>query len=80
MPLSPDRGVYISFWKVRGFSRNNEMYKTETHLHTSEVSRCGKVSAAEMISRCKDAGYTTVFVSDHITPAYFKRYGELTWE
>ena len=56
------------------------MYKTETHLHTSEVSRCGKVSAAEMISRCKDAGYTTVFVSDHITPAYFKRYGELTWE
>ena len=56
------------------------MYKTETHLHTSEVSRCGKVSAAEMISRYRDAGYTTVFVCDHFTADYFRRYGDISWE
>ena len=53
------------------------MFKTETHLHTSEVSRCGQVSAAEMIELYKEAGYSTVFVSDHFKPHTFKQFGDI---
>jgi len=37
------------------------MYKTEAHLHVSEVSPCSKLKATEMISLYHDAGYKTVF-------------------
>ena len=35
------------------------MFKTETHLHTSEISPCGKISAKEMVKRYHEAGYKT---------------------
>ncbi|MBR6558234.1 MAG: PHP domain-containing protein [Clostridia bacterium] len=44
---------------------NSFIYKTETHLHTKETSRCGKVSAEDHIRGYKELGYTTVFVTDH---------------
>lgn len=59
------------------------MYKTETHLHTSEVSRCGKLTAAEMITRYHAAGYRTVFVTDHFQQKTINKWietkGEMTW-
>lgn len=41
------------------------MFKTETHLHTPPVSRCAKLSAKEMLTAYKAAGYETVFVTNH---------------
>lgn len=55
------------------------MYKTETHLHVSEVSGCSQLSAQDMMGRYHAAGYDTVFVSDHLTYRYFSRLGELPW-
>jgi len=52
------------------------MYKTETHLHTKEVSRCGKLYADEMVSMYKDAGYDTLFVTDHLSESFFERQEE----
>lgn len=40
-------------------------YKTEPHLHCAETSGCSHVGGAEFVRRYKDAGYSTVFVSDH---------------
>ncbi len=40
-------------------------YLYETHLHTSEASRCGKAGGAEMARVYRQAGYTGVFVTDH---------------
>lgn len=40
-------------------------YKYETHLHTSEVSKCGASTAAEMVRAHKEAGYSGVVVTDH---------------
>lgn len=40
-------------------------YKTETHMHTSEGSACGLLSAAEMVRLYAQKGYSTVFVTDH---------------
>lgn len=56
------------------------MYKIETHLHVSEVSPCAKLTAAEMIKLYHEAGYSTVFVSDHYKKVYFDKLGELPWE
>lgn len=56
------------------------MYKTETHLHTAEVSPCGKIGAAEMIKLYAEAGYSTVFVSDHLKKKTLEVMGDIPWE
>lgn len=56
------------------------MYKTETHLHTAESSYCGKLKAEEMINIYAEAGYSTVFVSDHFHHMFFDRLGDISWE
>ncbi len=40
-------------------------YLYETHLHTSQASRCGRSTGAEMAQAAKDMGYTGIFVTDH---------------
>ena len=56
------------------------MYKIETHLHTSEVSGCGQVRAADMIKRYKAADYDTVFVTDHFQSSSLDPMGDIPWE
>ena len=52
------------------------MFKTETHLHTWPVSNCSRIEPREMIRRYKDAGYDTVFVSDHYAKYHFDKFPE----
>lgn len=40
--------------------------KIELHMHTSEVSSCGKVPAAEMVRLYKEMGYDAITVTDHL--------------
>ena len=54
-------------------------YKTEPHLHLSEVSRCSHLCADDMLAHYKAAGYHTVFVTDHLKASYFKGREELSW-
>ena len=42
-----------------------QQYLYETHLHTAQSSKCGKIDAAEMIRLYKTAGYTGVVITDH---------------
>ena len=56
------------------------MFKTETHLHTWPVSNCSRIEPREMIRRYKDAGYDTVFVSDHYAKYHFDKFPEgMNW-
>ncbi len=41
------------------------MYKLETHLHTKHVSKCGHLSAEEIVRGYADAGYSGLIVTDH---------------
>ena len=52
------------------------MYKTEVHMHTYPVSSCSKLTPAEQVRLFKEAGYDTVFVSDHFSTHHFKKLGE----
>lgn len=56
------------------------MFKTETHLHVSEVSPCAKLSAAEMVKIYHEAGYKTLIISDHFHSYYFSLLGDLSWD
>ena len=51
------------------------MFKTEAHMHTYPVSSCSKLSPVEQVRLFKEAGYDTVFVSDHFSPHHFKKLG-----
>jgi len=42
--------------------------KIELHLHTDEVSPCGKVPAQEMVRLYHAAGYQTLVFTDHLFP------------
>ncbi|SRR5574344_23731 len=44
---------------------NDYPYLYETHLHTSQSSRCAKNTGAQMARAAKAAGYTGIFVTDH---------------
>lgn len=56
------------------------MYKTETHLHTAEISGCAKIKACEMVRLYHEAGYKTMFVTDHLNKHVFDYVGDLPWE
>ena len=45
----------------------------DTHVHTSEVSSCGKVSAKDMVNYYKKAGYDGVIITDHYYDGFFER-------
>lgn len=51
------------------------MFKTELHLHTPEVSVCCDCPAEKIAERYAAAGYRTVTVTDHFTPALLQREG-----
>ena len=48
------------------------MFKTETHLHTSEGSGCARMSAEEMVMAYHNAGFKTLFISNHFGTQFFK--------
>jgi len=56
------------------------MFKTETHLHTAEVSPCSKKRAKELVLSYKEAGYSTVFVTDHFQANTVDACGDIPWE
>lgn len=55
------------------------MFKTETHIHTREVSDCSRKRAREMVSLYKEAGYSTVFITDHFQPNSIDVLGDIPW-
>ncbi|MBO5110975.1 MAG: hypothetical protein J6D21_09695 [Clostridia bacterium] len=56
------------------------MYKTELHCHCNEASQCAKISAEHLAKRYREAGYTTVVLTNHFAPFTY-RYLECThWQ
>ena len=56
-------------------STEKKVFKTETHLHTAETSSCSRVSGADFIKLYAEAGFSTVFVSDHYRRGMFRECG-----
>ena len=63
-------------WKLLIRLRNTERgmamgYVFELHFHTSEVSACGNVPAADGVRAYAEKGYAGVVVTDHFYRGYF---------
>ncbi|MGN0571833.1 MAG: PHP domain-containing protein [Candidatus Fimenecus sp.] len=59
-----------------------ERFFTELHAHTSDTSRCGGVCAKDLVALYKQAGASTVVMTDHLSPSTFEAYpqGSLSWK
>ncbi|MBQ7542097.1 MAG: hypothetical protein IJT44_07390 [Clostridia bacterium] len=55
-------------------------YLYETHVHSSEVSRCGHVGAADVVRRYIDAGYNGLVLTDHINHSTFRNMPDAPWD
>ncbi len=57
-----------------------QLYKYETHAHTSEVSLCGKISAVDLVRFYKEKGYSGLCVTDHFVTGNTTVSKKLPWE
>ncbi|MFW6006764.1 MAG: PHP domain-containing protein [Bacillota bacterium] len=48
-----------------------ELFKYDIHVHTDEVSPCGKIEAEKMVKLYKKAGYAGVVITDHFRSRFF---------
>ncbi len=55
-------------------------YIIDTHVHTSEVSSCGRVHAEEIVELYSDKKYNALVITDHYFEAYFESLGNISWE
>ena len=55
-------------------------YLYETHLHTSESSRCGETSGALMARHYAALGFTGIFVTDHFVTGYSHANIKANWD
>ena len=62
-------------WKGKGMS-----FIMETHLHTCEASRCGRVHGRDYINYMKEQGYSGIIVTDHFFNGNSAVPKELSWE
>ena len=56
------------------------MFKTETHIHTAEVSICSHKKAREMVRIYKERGYSTICITDHFQGNTLDSYGDIPWQ
>ena len=56
------------------------MYKYDTHVHTMESSRCGKVGGADMARYYKKHGYDGIFITDHFVNGSTRTTPDMSWE
>lgn len=59
---------------------STEMFYVQMHIHTSESSRCGRATGAEMARACKAAGYSLMVTTDHFMNANINCDRDLPWE
>lgn len=55
-------------------------FKYELHSHTSETSRCSKITGEELALKYKELGYTGIFVSDHFFNGNTTVPRDIEWE
>ena len=55
------------------------LYKYETHIHTSESSKCGRMDGASFARLYKSLGYTGIIVTDHFYKGNTAVPRELPW-
>lgn len=53
-------------------------YRYDTHVHTDEVSVCGKIAAEKLVEMYHGAGYDGVVITDHFYSGFFNGLGDIS--
>lgn len=56
------------------------MFKTETHMHTRDVSLCAQIRSGRMVEAYHKAGFNTLCVADHYCRNFFDELGDIPWK
>ena len=54
-------------------------YKYDLHIHTKEVSPCGRLSIEEIIDKYIEEGYSGLVLTDHFRKGYFRKCAREEW-
>lgn len=55
-------------------------YKYDLHVHTKEVSPCGRLSIEYIIDKYIEAGYSGLVITDHIRSGYYRKCKREDWK
>ncbi len=55
-------------------------YRIDTHVHTAEVSPCGKIPAKEVVKLYKEKNYDAIIITDHYHEEYFDSLATDSWK
>ncbi len=55
------------------------IYKYDLHIHTSEVSGCGKIKSKDIVKMYKDIGYDGLVITDHYYEGFFENIKDSSW-
>ena len=55
-------------------------YRIDTHVHTAEVSPCGKIPAEEVVKLYIEQNYDAIIITDHYHDEYFDSLDTDKWE
>jgi len=89
-PLDDLFTAVIDSFTVLHYTECSNLYRKDTvmskkgfyvqlHLHTSETSKCGRASGAEMARACKAAGYDLIAITDHFFNANIACEQDIPW-
>lgn len=56
-----------------------DVFKIDTHVHTSNTSWCATVNARELVHMYKDYGYDGIIITDHFVKDYSVPSGKASW-
>lgn len=56
------------------------MFKVDLHVHTKDVSTCGRVSAERLVLEYKKAGYNGIVICDHFNKETFDKLEGIRWK
>jgi len=56
------------------------MFKTDLHVHTSEVSMCADIGAVTAVRLYKEAGFDGIVITNHYHSLFFESRRENAWE
>lgn len=55
-------------------------FKYDLHIHTKEISPCGRLSIEEIIDKYIEEGYSGLVLTDHLRKGYFRKCKREDWK
>lgn len=65
---------------VLRLDEREELFKYDLHVHSKEVSPCGKMTIDEIVESYKKSGYEGIWLTNHLHREFMERTEGMLWE